>query len=64
MDTNDLIFTLLIGAVSGWLAGQIRRGYGFGLIGNIMSVSSVHSLADGFFARYCTLIWVVVYWVS
>ncbi|MBK6994185.1 MAG: GlsB/YeaQ/YmgE family stress response membrane protein [Saprospiraceae bacterium] len=36
MSTNDLIFTLLIGAVSGWLAGQIRQGYGFGLIGNII----------------------------
>jgi uncharacterized membrane protein YeaQ/YmgE (transglycosylase-associated protein family) len=36
MDTNDLIFTLLIGAVSGWLAGQIRQGFGFGLFGNII----------------------------
>lgn len=36
MGTNDLIFTLLIGAVSGWLAGQLRRGYGFGLLGNIV----------------------------
>lgn len=36
MSTNDLIFTLLVGAVSGWLAGQIRHGYGFGLLGNII----------------------------
>lgn len=36
MGTNDLIFTLLVGAVSGWLAGQIRQGYGFGLFGNIV----------------------------
>lgn len=36
MGTNDLIFTLIIGAVSGWLAGQIRQGYGFGLLGNII----------------------------
>lgn len=36
MSTNDLIFTLLIGAISGWLAGQIRQGYGFGLLGNIV----------------------------
>lgn len=36
MGTNDLIFTLLIGAVSGWLAGQIRQGFGFGLLGNII----------------------------
>lgn len=30
------IYTLLIGAVSGWLAGQIKQGYGFGLLGNII----------------------------
>jgi len=36
MGTNDLIFTIIIGAVSGWLAGQIRQGYGFGLLGNII----------------------------
>jgi len=32
----DLIIFLLIGAIAGWLAGQIVRGYGFGLIGNIV----------------------------
>jgi uncharacterized membrane protein YeaQ/YmgE (transglycosylase-associated protein family) len=31
-----LIIWLVIGAIAGWLAGQIIRGYGFGLIGNIM----------------------------
>lgn len=36
MDTNTLITILLIGAVAGWLAGQIRDGYGFGLVGNII----------------------------
>lgn len=36
MDTNSLIFTLIIGAVCGWLAGVIRQGYGFGLLGNIV----------------------------
>ena len=33
---DNLIFTLIIGAVSGWLAGRIRQGYGFGLPGNIV----------------------------
>lgn len=33
---NELIYTLIIGAVCGWLAGQIRSGYGFGLVGNII----------------------------
>lgn len=36
MDVQSLIVFLLIGAVSGWLAGEIRRGYGFGLVGNIV----------------------------
>lgn len=33
---NDMIYTLIIGAVSGWLAGQIKQGFGFGLVGNII----------------------------
>ena len=36
MNTNSLIFTLIIGAICGWLAGVIRQGYGFGLLGNIV----------------------------
>ncbi len=36
MNTENLLIVLLIGAVSGWLAGNIRRGYGFGLLGNIV----------------------------
>jgi uncharacterized membrane protein YeaQ/YmgE (transglycosylase-associated protein family) len=32
----SIIAALVIGAVAGWLAGQIVRGAGFGLIGNIV----------------------------
>lgn len=32
----EIVFLLLIGAVSGWIAGQIMKGGGFGLIGNII----------------------------
>jgi uncharacterized membrane protein YeaQ/YmgE (transglycosylase-associated protein family) len=32
----EIIIFLLIGAVAGWLAGLVVRGYGFGLIGNIV----------------------------
>ncbi len=32
----DLLYVLIIGAVSGWLAGQLFRGFGFGVIGNII----------------------------
>ena len=31
-----LIYLLIIGAVSGWLAGQIMKGGGYGLLGNII----------------------------
>ncbi|MCB0523682.1 MAG: GlsB/YeaQ/YmgE family stress response membrane protein [Saprospiraceae bacterium] len=36
MDLNELIFIVLVGAVSGWLAGQIRQGYGYGFFGNVI----------------------------
>lgn len=32
----ELLYILFIGAISGWLAGQIWKGYGFGLLGNII----------------------------
>ena len=31
-----LIVTLIIGAIAGWLAGQIMSGKGFGLVGNMV----------------------------
>jgi uncharacterized membrane protein YeaQ/YmgE (transglycosylase-associated protein family) len=36
MTIESLIIWLIIGAIAGWLAGQIVKGYGFGLIGNIV----------------------------
>ena len=32
----SILAALIIGAIAGWLAGQIVRGAGFGLIGNIV----------------------------
>jgi uncharacterized membrane protein YeaQ/YmgE (transglycosylase-associated protein family) len=31
-----IIIWLIVGAVAGWLAGLVVKGYGFGLIGNIV----------------------------
>ncbi|MDE1569340.1 GlsB/YeaQ/YmgE family stress response membrane protein [Aquabacter sediminis] len=42
-----LIGMLLVGAVAGWLAGQIFRGGGFGLWGNI-AVGVIGALIGGF----------------
>nr|WP_041321091.1 GlsB/YeaQ/YmgE family stress response membrane protein [Hyphomicrobium denitrificans] len=36
MDLQSLIVWLLIGAIAGWLAGQIMKGGGFGLVGDII----------------------------
>jgi uncharacterized membrane protein YeaQ/YmgE (transglycosylase-associated protein family) len=36
MDLQGLIILLIVGAIAGWLAGVIMKGYGFGLIGNII----------------------------
>ena len=33
---ESLIAWLIVGAVAGWLAGLIVKGYGFGLLGNIV----------------------------
>ena len=36
MAIETLIIWLVIGAIAGWLAGQIMRGGGFGLVGDIV----------------------------
>jgi uncharacterized membrane protein YeaQ/YmgE (transglycosylase-associated protein family) len=36
MTLESLIVFLLIGAVAGWLAGLIVKGFGFGIVGNIV----------------------------
>lgn len=35
LSTESLLIILLVGAIAGWVAGQVVRGYGFGLLGNI-----------------------------
>ncbi len=36
MGVESLIIFLIVGAIAGWLAGLIVKGFGFGLIGNII----------------------------
>lgn len=36
MTPMDIIVWLIIGGVAGWLAGLIVKGFGFGLVGNIV----------------------------
>ena len=36
MDGMSLVWFLIIGLVAGWLAGQIMKGGGFGLVGDLI----------------------------
>jgi uncharacterized membrane protein YeaQ/YmgE (transglycosylase-associated protein family) len=36
MTIESLLIFLIIGAIAGWLAGVLVKGYGFGLVGNIV----------------------------
>jgi uncharacterized membrane protein YeaQ/YmgE (transglycosylase-associated protein family) len=47
MDITGFIIFLAIGAVAGWLAGNLMRGGGFGLLGNII-VGIIGAIVGGF----------------
>lgn len=47
MVITSLIIFLAIGALAGWLAGNIMKGSGFGIIGNIV-VGIVGAVLGGF----------------
>ncbi len=52
MSLESLLIFLVIGAVAGWLAGVIVKGYGLGLIGNIV-VGVIGSFIGGWlFAHF------------
>lgn len=36
MAVETILIWILVGAVAGWLAGLVVRGFGFGLFGNIV----------------------------
>ena len=46
MGIESLVVFLIVGAVAGWLAGLLVKGYGFGLVGNIV-VGIVGALIAG-----------------
>lgn len=37
MEGQAIIITLILGAIAGWLGGQLFKGSGLGLIGNIVA---------------------------
>lgn len=46
MDLGSLLSVLIVGAIAGWLAGNLYKGKGFGVMGNI-AVGSVGRDRDG-----------------
>ena len=44
---ESILVWLIIGAVAGWLAGVIMKGYGFGLVGDII-VGILGAVVAGF----------------
>ncbi len=51
---ESVIAWIIIGAIAGWLAGLLVKGYGFGLIGNII-VGIVGAAIAGVLASYLHL---------
>jgi uncharacterized membrane protein YeaQ/YmgE (transglycosylase-associated protein family) len=43
----DLVYFLLIGLAAGWLGGQLMKGRGFGLLGNLV-VGVIGAVLGGF----------------
>ena len=50
MDPVGVLIWLAVGAISGWLAGLLVKGYGFGLVGNIV-VGIVGAFLGGWLFR-------------
>jgi uncharacterized membrane protein YeaQ/YmgE (transglycosylase-associated protein family) len=46
MGVESLLVFLIVGAIAGWLAGVLVKGFGFGLLGNIV-VGIVGALIAG-----------------
>lgn len=36
MAIETILIWILVGAIAGWLAGLVVRGFGFGIVGNII----------------------------
>ena len=48
--TMEFVWFILIGLVAGWLAGQVMKGGGFGVVGDIV-VGVIGALLGGFIFR-------------
>jgi uncharacterized membrane protein YeaQ/YmgE (transglycosylase-associated protein family) len=63
IDIGALIVWLAIGAIAGWLAGQIMTGGGFGLVGNIV-VGIIGAIVAGWLFPYLGFVFFANPWVG
>jgi uncharacterized membrane protein YeaQ/YmgE (transglycosylase-associated protein family) len=49
-DAMDLVWFLIIGLCAGWMAGQLTKGGGFGLVGDLI-VGVIGAILGGFLFR-------------
>lgn len=52
----SFLYFILIGALSGWIAGQIWKGSGFGILGNII-VGIIGGFLGGWLAGLAGISW-------
>jgi uncharacterized membrane protein YeaQ/YmgE (transglycosylase-associated protein family) len=50
----DILWIAIVGVVAGWLAGQIMKGRGFGLLGNLV-VGIIGAFVGGYVFRFLGL---------
>ena len=62
MSLEGVLIWLLVGAVAGWLAGQIVKGSGFGLVGDIV-VGVVGAFIGGWLLGGIFLIGGIIGWI-
>ncbi len=52
----DILWFMLIGLLAGWLAGQLMKGGGFGVVGDLI-VGCIGALLGGFLFRMLGVVW-------
>ena len=62
MSLEGVLIWLLVGAVAGWLAGQIVKGSGFGLVGDIV-IGVVGAFIGGWLLGGIFLIGGIIGWI-
>jgi uncharacterized membrane protein YeaQ/YmgE (transglycosylase-associated protein family) len=60
---TGIIIWLIIGAIAGWLAGQIMKGGGFGLVGDIV-VGIIGALIGGWLWGFLRLPGIGPWWLT